>query len=94
MHVLQHAFEVVLRLHAEPLFHAGIPGVAQVAHRELAGQQLVLELVTQLDVQRVGELVGIDADRAALHAREVRVEIFFRPLGTGHAEMFLEQRLR
>ena len=33
VHVLQDAFEIVLRLHAEPLLHAGIPRVAQVAHR-------------------------------------------------------------
>ena len=80
------------RAHAEALLHAGVPDLGQVAHRELAGQQLLLDLVALHDVQRVAHLVGIDADQAALHARERAVEVVELPLRPAHAVVLLQER--
>jgi hypothetical protein len=44
-------------------------------------------------MQRIGELVRVDANETALHAVQVRVDILYIPLRTRYAEVFREQRL-
>ena len=51
-----------------PAFHAS--GSSRTASSPR--KQLLLKLIAQQDVQRIGQLVGIDADQAALHARQAR----------------------
>ena len=69
MDVLQAAVGGAGRAHLQPLLHAAVPGLGQIAHRQLARQQFLLQLIAQQDVQRIGQLIGIDADQAALHVR-------------------------
>ena len=57
---------VVGRGDAQQLPHAVVPGARQIGHRELARDQRPLQAMAQDDVQRVGHLVGVDADEAAL----------------------------
>ena len=64
VHVLEHAARVVGHLDAEELPHPRVPRLRQVGERELAGDELLLELEAEDDVQRVGDLVGVDADQA------------------------------
>ena len=92
VHVLQHALEIVLRLDPRRCSMLEFQASRRLRTARSPVQQLVFQLVAQLDVQRVGEFVRVDADGSALHAGQVRVEIFFRPLGTRDAEMLLEQR--
>jgi hypothetical protein len=66
--VLQAAQPVVGRNDAEEIPHPLVPGARQVAHGEVARDQRAFEAVAQDDVQRVGRLVGLDADEAALDA--------------------------
>jgi hypothetical protein len=64
MNVLQTAVAVGWRHDADqPLQPVG-PGIGQIARHEVAGEHRALEPVTQDDVRRIGDLVGIDADRA------------------------------
>src|SRR6516165_12764871 len=93
VNVLQAALEVIRGANAEALLHAGIPGFPQVAHRELTGKQLFLQLVAQHDVERVGELVRVDPDQPALHPREMPVDVLDLPLRPARAEMPGDERL-
>ncbi len=79
-------------LHLQALLHARVPRLAEILHGEVAGEQLLLEVVAQHHVQRIRELVRIHAHRAAAHAREQRVQVFHVPLGTGDGEVPLQQR--
>src|SRR5256885_7028041 len=47
---------------------------------QFPGEQLLLQLVAQHDVQRVGELVRIHPDQSAPHPREMAVDILDVPL--------------
>ena len=93
MNVLQAPLHIVRRADAEPLLHPGVPGFGQVAHRQLSGEQLLLQLVAQHDVQRVGELVRIHADQSAPHPGEVAVDVLHVPLRSARAEVLRQQRL-
>ena len=50
VNVLQAPLEVARRPDAEAALHAGVPRLRQVTHRELAREQLLLQLIAQHDV--------------------------------------------
>src|SRR6185312_5225699 len=54
--------------------------------------QLLLELVSEQDVQRVRELIGIDADQAAADPREIQIDVLRVPFRTGDSEVLAEER--
>ena len=93
MNVLQATLDIVGRTDPQPLLHPGIPRLRQVAHGELAAQQLLLQLVAQHDVQRIRELVGVDANEAAPHPGEMPIDAVDVPLRSAHTEMLRQQRL-
>ena len=64
VHVLQAAERVGGNLDAEQAAHPLAPRAGQIPDGELARDQRELELEAQDDMQRVGERVGRDADRA------------------------------
>ena len=72
--VLQHAVGVVGDLDAEQPPHAVVPRRRQVGDGERALDQRALELEAHHDVQRVGELVGLDADERRAHAHDQGVQ--------------------
>src|SRR5262249_12868556 len=86
VNVLQAPLEVIRRTDSEPLLHAGVPGLREVPYRELSGEQLLLQLIAQHDVQRIGELVRIDTDQPALHPRQMAVDVLDVPLRPARAE--------
>ncbi len=45
-------------------------------------------------MQRVGELIGVHPDQAALHAVQVGVDVVLFPLGAAPTEMLHQQRLQ
>ena len=78
MHVLQHAARIVGHIDAEQLLHLGVPRLGQVVERERAGDELLLELEAEDDVERVGDLVRVDPDqpgRDAVDPAVPRLEI-------------------
>src|SRR5829696_5598901 len=66
MHVLEHADGIVRRLDAEVLLHPLVPDLRQVSEIEGAGQELLLELEAEDDVEVVGRLVRLDPDQRRL----------------------------
>ena len=56
-----------------------VPRRRQVGEREIAGDQRALQPIAQDDMRRIGHLVGIDADEAALDPRVEAVEIVRPP---------------
>ena len=74
VHVLQHAVGVIVDGDAEVLLKARVPCLGQVADGERPIDQALLELEAQDDVQRVGGLVGLDADVAGLDPVDRAVE--------------------
>src|SRR5256886_14251619 len=91
--VLQAAFDVVGGANPEALPHAGPPRFRQITHRQFRGEQLLLQLVAQHDVQRVGELVRVDPDQSAPHPREMAVDVLHVPLRSARPEMLRQQWL-
>ena len=78
MHVLEDAVGVRRHVDAEELLHPRVPDLRQVLERDRPGDQLLLELEAEDDVQRVRRLVGVDADQARLGAvdrADERVEV-------------------
>ena len=63
VHVLEHAEGVVRRLDAEIVPHPLVPDLRQLLQLDRVGQQLLLELEAEDDVQVVGRLVRLDADQ-------------------------------
>ena len=51
MHVLEDAAYVVGHVDAEQILHLRVPGLGQVAERERAGDELLLQLEAEDDVQ-------------------------------------------
>ena len=94
VHVLQAAFGIVGGLETEPLLQTLVPGGRQVADRERAVENPLLELVAQHDVHRIRELVGVHAHGAAPHAGERAVQVARLPLRPAHAELLFEQRVQ
>ena len=74
MHILHHAVAVVGRGDAQVGGVARVPGIGQVADRQLAFQQRQFEVEAQHDVQVVGHLVGLDANQRALDLVDRAVE--------------------
>ena len=60
-----------------------VPGFGDVRGRERALDQLLLDLEAQDDVERVGRLVGIDADQAALDEVDMGEDVVERPSPRG-----------
>src|ERR1700680_3348838 len=80
VNVLQYALRIVRRFDPYTLLHSGAPCRWQIAYRELPAQEFLLKLVAQHDVQRIGELVGVNSNQAAPHARQMRIDILSLPL--------------
>mmetsp|Transcript_37011 Transcript_37011/g.114317 ORF Transcript_37011/g.114317 Transcript_37011/m.114317 type:complete len:225 (+) Transcript_37011:52-726(+) len=81
VHVLQRTLRRrAVELQADVLLHLARPHRRDVGDRELALEHHALDLVAQDDVQRVRELVGVDADRARAHAAVQREQGVVRPL--------------
>ena len=92
MHVLHRAVGGrVQRRQAEIVAHAPIPRLRQVGGVEPAGNQLLLDLEAQDDMQRIGHLVGIDADQPALDMQDVTEDVVLRP---AFSQMPLDDRQR
>ena len=72
VHVLQAAERVGGDLDAEQAPHPLAPRRRQVGDREVALDQRELELEAQDDVQRIGQRIGGDADRASARRRPAR----------------------
>ena len=75
MDVLEAALAIGRRGDAEQLAHALVPRARQVGERQVAREQRHLEPVAKDDVERVGDLVGIDPDQAALDPDRPAVEV-------------------
>src|SRR6185437_10704652 len=65
----------------------------QVTHRKRTAQELLLELVTQHDVQGIRELVRVYTNQTAPHTREVRIDVVDVPFRPADAEVFRDERL-
>ena len=76
--ILQDAVCVVRDRDAHELLEARVPGVGQVLHREATGDELLLELEAEDDVEPVAHLVGVDADERPAHAVHRPVEVLER----------------
>ncbi len=92
VHVLQAALGVVHRAQTEARLEPLAPRAGQVAHRQRTVEDVLLEVEAQHDVDRVGQFVGIDADRAPTHVHQGAVQILDLPLRARHAVVLLEQR--
>ena len=75
MGILQHALGVVGHVHAQILLVEPVPGLGQVLDLQGAGDQLLLQLVPDHDVEGVGELVRLRADEAGLALVDGQVEV-------------------
>ena len=67
MHILHDAVPVVAGADADQAFHQLVPGAGQVGGRQFARYDGFLQAVAQDHVQRVGDLIGIDANQAGLY---------------------------
>ena len=93
MHVLEDATGVVGHVDAEQVAHLRVPGLGEIVERERARDRLLLELEAEDDVERVGDLVRVDADQprrdavdAAVPRLQVdRLELREEPLQLGQA---------
>ena len=74
VHVLEDAARVVGNLDAEQIEHAGVPRLRQLLQRQRALHQPLLELEAEDDVERVGDLVGLDPDQPRRDAVDPAVE--------------------
>ncbi len=61
-----------------------VPGARQIGHRQRSGHQRLLQAEAQDDMRRIGHLIGIDADEAALDAPPQPRQVV-RPIGRGIA---------
>src|SRR5437868_359151 len=93
MNVLQDAVDDVLRLDAEVVAELRVEGLGQVGGRDGAREQLPLELEANDDVERVRDLVGLDADRARRNLVERAMELFERDIAELPGERLLEARV-
>ena len=74
------------------LLEAFAPGLGQVAHGQRAVEDPLLEFEAQHDVHRIGELVGIHADRRRAAREPGPVQVVDLPFRAVDAEALLEQR--
>src|SRR5215204_6420827 len=63
VHVLQHTVSIVRNVDAEVVLHASVPDLGQLTHFDGSGQELLLELEPQDDVQTVRDLVRVTANQ-------------------------------
>ncbi len=73
--VLEAAFGVVLHGESEEGLEAAVPLGGDIGEGELAGEDGAFQLEAEEDVQVVGDLVGLDADVAALGLVHRGVEV-------------------
>ena len=66
MHVLEDAERIVRRLDPEIVLHPLVPDLGQFLEVDRVGEQLLLELEAEDDVEVVGRLVGLDPDQRGL----------------------------
>src|SRR5918994_2616085 len=66
VHDLEHAERVVRRLHAQVVLHPLVPDLRQLLEVDRVGEQLLLELEAEDDVEVVRRLVRLDADQRRL----------------------------
>ena len=71
MHVLQAAIgEVAARIDIEQRCHRRIPARGNVFGVDMAFDQIAFDLVSQDDVQWIGQFVRFNTDESGLHARQ------------------------
>src|SRR5690606_21842683 len=86
MDVLQAPVAHVLRANADELLHPVVERAGEVPHLEVAADHRTLEPVAQDDVQRVRDLVGVDANEASLDLRDVTEDRLVAEALAGAAE--------
>ena len=69
-----------------------VPGLGQIANAERSGDQRDFELVSEHDVQMIGDLVGRDPDHAGPHDIDVAVEALGIEPPHRVGEQFLQAR--
>ena len=75
MRVLQHALRVVRHVDAEVLVHLLVPHARQLANRDAAVDDLLLELEAENHVHAIRDLVRPDADQRRLDAVDAGDEV-------------------
>ncbi len=93
MDVLQHTLEDVRGLDSQVLAKLRVERVRQVGRSQRAREHLPFQLEAQDDVERVGDLVGVHADRARRDAVERAVELVERNGPELFRERLLESRV-
>ena len=71
--------QVVTRAQPEIAGHRLIPSTRDVPHRQVTGDQGLLELKAQHDVKRIGDFIRTHADIVAPHPNRVLVQILCAP---------------
>ena len=66
--VLHDTIRVGRRCDTQVRMHPFVPCLGEVLDSQRSFQQLLLKLVAQHDVEVVGDLIGLNADEAGLHA--------------------------
>ncbi len=67
MNILQTAEPVIRRCNAKGVTHPAVPGRRKIGNRQITGQQRRFQLITQDDMQRIGDLIRIHPDKARHH---------------------------
>src|SRR5689334_15195665 len=88
--VLQDSLGVVRHLDAEVLVHLLVPHLRQVAHRDAAVDEILLELEAKDHMHAVGDLVGLDANQRRVDAVDPGEEA----VELDAAQLLWERRLR
>src|SRR4029077_1261101 len=91
--VLQDAVDDVRRLDAEVLAELRVEGLGEVDGSHLAREHLPLQLEAKDDVERVGDLVGVDPANTRRDTVERTVELAQRHLRQTLRERLLEPRV-
>ncbi len=74
MNILQATALIIRRGDAQQSVKPLIPGTRQIRHRQLPGNQRLLQPKAQQHMRRVGHLIGFHPDKTALNMPQPRLQ--------------------
>ena len=92
MRILQNAVRIVRHIHTEIFLIQAVPLRREFLRRELAVHQLPFQLIAHHDVQRIGQLICLNADERRLDTVNRTIQFFRRAPGKLRGEKLRKLR--